>query len=155
MSPSLRDELRQRKAFTSLEEECFLNIVRTEAVLRASLARLLKASGVTPAQYNVLRILRGAGVEGLCRNAIGARLVTRMPDVTRLLDRMEEGGLIVRGRSTEDRRHVDTRLTAKGRKLVDSLDAPVDAEHRRSLGHLSASQLRELIELLTLARERG
>ena len=153
MTPDLRTEIRQARPFASPEQEAHLNIGRTDAVLSDALERMLKPFGISGTQYNVLRILRGAGPEGLCRNEVRDRLLTRMPDVTRLLDRMEDAGLIVRTRSTEDRRLVSTRLTTRGRELVDSLDAPVAAEHRRRLGHLSEQQLRTLVELLTLARQ--
>lgn len=152
MSPDLRQELRQRKPFANLQQEAHLNLARTGAGLQDAFERMLKPHGISATQYNVLRILRGAGPEGLCRHEIRDRLVTRMPDVTRLLDRMEDAGLVTRVRSTEDRRLVATRLTDRGRKLVDSLDAPVAEEHRRRLAHLSEKQLRTLIELLTLAR---
>ena len=152
MSPALRDELRQRKPFTSPAEEAFLSIARTDALLADGFEQLLKPHGISLTQYNVLRILRGAGRAGLCRNEIRDRLVTRMPDVTRLLDRMEAVGLVSRVRDTADRRLVTTRMTARGRKLVDALDAPVAAEHERRLGHLSDGQLRTLVELLALAR---
>lgn len=155
MPPTLRDELRQQKPFPSLEEEVFLNIARTEAVLRNRFEQLLAPHGVSLTQYNVLRILRGAGPNGLCRNEIRQRLVSRMPDVTRLLDRMEAAGLVTRLRSTEDRRLVSTQLTARGRDLVDSLDAPTGDEHRRSLSHLSKDQLRTLAALLTRVRHAG
>ena len=153
MTPVLRAELKQRKPFTSLEQEAFLNVARTEAALRDHLDRVLKSYGISITQYNVLRILRGAGQEGMCRNEIRDRLVDRMPDVTRLLDRMEETGWIIRSRSTEDRRQVSTHLTRSGKDLVDSLDEPVAAEHERRLGHLSKTQLRTLIELLSTARQ--
>ena len=152
MSPDLRRELRQRKPFASLFQEAFLNLSRTENVLRGALEDVLKPYGLTSTQYNVLRMLRGAGTDGLCRNEVRDRLVTRMPDVTRLLDRMEEAGLVSRVRSTEDRRLVHTRLTTEGRALVDRLDDVVMAEHERQLGHMSAEQLRSLIDLLTIAR---
>lgn len=152
MTPALRDELQQRKPFGSLYQEAQLNLGRTQAVLADAFDRMLKPFGISGTQYNVLRILRGAEANGLCRNEIRDRLITRMPDVTRLLDRMEEAGLVSRARDEDDRRLVTTRLTALGRELVDRLDAPVEAEHRRALGHLSESQLRTLIELLTLAR---
>jgi DNA-binding MarR family transcriptional regulator len=152
MTPDLRDELRQTRPFVSLHQEAHLNIARTETVLGDGLERVLKEHGVSATQYNVLRILRGAGANGLCRNEIRDRLLSRMPDVTRLLDRMEEAGLVSRVRGSEDRRLVSTRLTERGRKLVDSLDAPVAEEHRRRLAHLSEAQLRTLIDLLTLAR---
>ena len=155
MPSDLRRDLRQRKPFASLYQEAFLNLARTETVLRDAMERVLKPHGLALTQYNVLRMLRGAGTEGLCRNEIRDRLITRMPDVTRLLDRMEEAGLVSRVRSTEDRRLVHTQLTRRGRELVDALDDAVAAEHERQLGHLSAEQLRTLIELLTLARERA
>ena len=103
-------------------------------------------------QYNVLRILRGAEPAGLCRNELRDRMLTRMPDVTRLLDRMEEAGLVARSRDNEDRRMVSTRITKAGRQLVDALDSPVGQLHRRRFGHLTDEQLSSLSELLTLAR---
>ena len=99
---TLQEELKQSKPFHSLEEEAFLNIARTHAVLEHALAQALKPFDITPTQYNVLRILRGAGADGLCRNEVGERLVRRVPDVTRLLDRMEEMGLVGRVRGGED-----------------------------------------------------
>lgn len=153
MPSDLRDELQQKEPFRSLQQEAFLNLARTEAVLHDSLARTIEPFGVSLTQYNVLRILRGAGSNGLCRNEIRDRLVTRMPDVTRLLDRMEEAGLVSRVRSTTDRRMVSTHLTSRGREIVDALDEPIANEHRRRLGHLADDQLRALIHLLTLARQ--
>jgi DNA-binding MarR family transcriptional regulator len=155
MTPSLRHEIRQRKPFGSLQQEAHLSIARTEAVLHDALERVLKPHGISATQYNVLRILRGAGPEGLCRNEVRDRLLTRMPDVTRLLDRMEDAGLVTRVRSTADRRLVTTKLTARGRELVDALDRPVAEEHKRRLGHLTTDQLRTLVELLALAREHA
>ncbi|MFN8670116.1 MAG: MarR family transcriptional regulator [Gemmatimonadaceae bacterium] len=155
MTPALRHELRQRKPFTSLCQEAFLNISRTETVLVDAMERVLKPHGLAMTQYNVLRMLRGAGDEGLCRNEIRDRLISRMPDVTRLLDRMEVSGLVSRVRSDEDRRLVRTTLTRRGRALVDRLDAEVDAEHARQLGHLTREQLQTLIELLTIARAQA
>jgi DNA-binding MarR family transcriptional regulator len=150
--PTLREELRQQKPFRSLREEALLNIARTEAVTRERLERVLAPHGLSMTQYNVLRILRGAGKAGLCRNDIGDRLVSRMPDVTRLLDRMESAGLVSRIRSTEDRRLVNTTLTAKGRSIVDDLDAQVAAAQKAQLGHMTSEQLRTLVDLLGLAR---
>lgn len=152
---SLRDELKQAKPFRSLEEEATLNIARTSAVLEHALAQALKPYDITPTQYNVLRILRGAGDAGLCRNAVGERLIRRVPDVTRLLDRMEQLKLIARVRSDEDRRFVSTRLAPKGQELVDALDAQICAIHREHLGHLTDDQLHHLIELLTTARSHA
>ena len=152
MPNDLLDELRQRRPFTSLAHEAHLSVSRTEAALQEGLDRVLKPHGVSGAQYNVLRILRGAGVEGLCRHEIRDRLVTRMPDVTRLLDRMERAGWVVRERDAVDRRLVTTRLSARGRELVDELDLPVAAEHDRRLGPLGEERLRSLVDLLALAR---
>jgi DNA-binding MarR family transcriptional regulator len=153
MSNDLQAALQQQKPFPSLAEEAFLNLSRSQSVLQSPLEDVLKPFGITGAQYNVLRILRGSGPQGLCRNEIRDRLVTRMPDVTRLLDRMEEAGLVLRARDSEDRRLVATRLTAAGRELVDQLDGPIGEVHQRQMGHLSESQLRQLIELLTLVRK--
>jgi DNA-binding MarR family transcriptional regulator len=155
MTTSLRAELQQKKPFSSLEQEATLSIARTEAALREPIEELLKKSDISLAQYNVLRILRGAGPEGLTRNEIRDRLINRMPDVTRLLDRMEEAGWVSRAREMEDRRCVATHLTRSGRTLVDSLDGPVQEEHERRLGHMTKTQLRTLIELLALARENA
>jgi DNA-binding MarR family transcriptional regulator len=155
MTSSLRAELQQRKPFSNLEQEATLNIARTEAALREPLEELLKGSGISLTQYNVLRILRGAGPEGLTRNEIRDRLINRMPDVTRLLDRMEEAGWVSRVREMEDRRCVATHLTRSGKSLVDSLDVPVQEEHARRLSHMTRTQLRTLIDLLTLAREKA
>jgi DNA-binding MarR family transcriptional regulator len=148
----LRSEIKQRKAFASLEQEALLSIERTAAVLGHAFAEALKPHGITPTQYNVLRILRGAGRGGLCRNEVRDRLVAQVPDVTRLLDRLEEAGLVERERSTEDRRLVATRITADGLALLRSLDEPVLVMHKEHLGHLSAKQLRTLTHLLALAR---
>ncbi|MGH7631172.1 MAG: MarR family winged helix-turn-helix transcriptional regulator [Gemmatimonadales bacterium] len=155
MSPDLRSELRQRKPFGSLHQEAQLNILRTGAVLTDALEQLLGPYGITLTQYNGLRILRGAEPQGLCRNELRDRMLTRMPDVTRLLDRMEEAGLVRRARDATDRRLVTTRVTGEGLRLLGELDRVVAGEHRRRLGHLNTGQLRTLIELLTLVRESG
>lgn len=155
MPRTLADEIRQRRPFGSAAEEAHLNVVRTASVLSDAMEQLLRPAGVTLAQYNVLRILRGAEPDGLCRNALRDRLLTRMPDVTRLLDRMEEAGLVRRARETEDRRMVRTHLTAAGRALVDSLDAPILAAHGHRFGALDAAELRTLVDLLTRVRNAG
>ena len=152
MAATLRDDIRQRKPFTSLQHEAVLNVIRSASTLGDGLEELLRPYGIGGTQFNVLRILRGAEPGGLCRNELRDRMLTRMPDMTRLLDRMEEAGLVMRSRDREDRRLVYTRITKAGRSLVDELDAPVDALHRRQLSHLTATQLRALSELLTLAR---
>jgi DNA-binding MarR family transcriptional regulator len=155
MTPDLRSEIQQRKPFRSREEEATLNLVRTASLVTGALELLLKPYGISPAQYNVLRILRGAGPKGLGRNEIRSRLLARMPDVTRLLDRMERAGLVRRERDAEDRRCVPTYLTGRGRVLLEHLEDPIAESHRRQFGHLAAEQLRALIELLTLVRNYG
>ena len=155
MSPSLQQDLKQKKPFRSLQQEAYLSVVRTSTALTDAMEELVKSRGISATQYNVLRILRGSDVEGLCRNALRDRMLTRMPDMTRLLDRMEEAGLVVRVREGEDRRMVMTRITAKGRGLLDDLDAPVMALHRKQLAGLTDAQLRSLSDLLTLVRDGG
>jgi DNA-binding MarR family transcriptional regulator len=136
------------KPFKSVEEEAILSIARTAALLEHGHTEELKPFNLTPTQYNVLRILRGASENGLCRNEVGERLVTRVPDVTRLLDRMESSGLIVRQRGGSDRRFVTTRITDKGLKVLEKIDRELPLIHNRQLGHLSEKRLRNLIELL-------
>ena len=101
-----------------------------------------------------MRILRGSGAEGLCRNEVGARLVTQVPDVTRLLDRMEDTGLISRQRGSEDRRYVTTRITRKGLDLVDRLDRPMRELLQALLGHVSEKSLRAIVDGLAEVREK-
>jgi DNA-binding MarR family transcriptional regulator len=149
---TLRDELKMTRPFRSVEEEAILNIARTAAVIEHTGADALKPFNLTITQYNVLRSLRGAGGEGLCRNEVGERLVTRVPDVTRLLDRMEAAGLIVRQRGGADRRFVSTRITEKGLRLLEKIDRELPAIHARQLGHVGQKRLRELIGLLEEVR---
>jgi DNA-binding MarR family transcriptional regulator len=135
----------------SPEEAAFLDLVRTADVLSRGAVEVFKVEDLSPSQYNVLRILRGAP-EGLPCGEIASRLITRDPDVTRLLDRMEKRGLISRARESRDRRMVLARLTSAGLKLVDRLDEPVQKMHRKLLGHLGKERLRALRELLSNAR---
>lgn len=155
MLSGLGAELKQTKPFESLEVEAVLSIARTAAVFEHEAAQALRPYGLTLSQYNVLRILRGAGANGLCRNEVGTRLITQVPDVTRLLDRMEDTGLISRQRGSEDRRYVTTRITRKGLELVGKLDQPVTELHHAQLGHVSKKTLRALIDALAEVRARG
>jgi DNA-binding MarR family transcriptional regulator len=155
MAPDLRDEIRQVKPFTSLQQEATLNIIRTAGTLTDSLERLFAPFGISATQYNALRILRGAGSAGLCRNELRDRMLTRMPDVTRLLDRMEDAGWVTRSRVASDRRLVSTRITEKGSRLLHELEEPLAREQERQLGHLSDAQLKMLSGLLTLVRNPG
>ena len=153
MPRTLRDEIRQRRPFRSPEQETQLSLIRTAALLTDAFEQMLKPYGITSAQYNVLRILRGAHPHGLCRNEVRDRMLTRMPDMTRLLDRMEEAGLVSRARETEDRRMVRTHITDQGLELLHDLDEPVAQEHQRRFGHLTGAQLRQLTQLLGIVRE--
>jgi DNA-binding MarR family transcriptional regulator len=155
MSPTLQQDLKQKKPFRSLQQEAYLSVVRTSTALTDAMEDLAKTRGISATQYNVLRILRGSDAEGLCRNELRDRMLTRMPDMTRLLDRMEEAGLVLRAREGEDRRMVMTRITEKGRRLLDELDAPVMALHRKQMAGLTDAQLRTLSDLLTLVRDGG
>lgn len=152
MTPDLREELKQTKPFSSLQQEAQLSIMRTAACLTDSLDRIFSPFGITATQYNALRILRGAGANGLCRNELRDRMITRMPDVTRLLDRMEDAGLVTRSRDGADRRLVSTRITERGTRLLDELADAVAQEHQHQLGRLSKEQLEVLISLLTEVR---
>ncbi len=149
----LRDEIKQSKPFHSLEQEAMLSIARTDAILGYSIIEVLKPFDVTPTQYNVLRILRGAGDKGLCREDVRERLISQVPDVTRLLDRLEEAGLVGRARDTVDRRLVTTRITDAGLELLRKLDRPIDEAHEKQLGHMTKTELKTLIGLLAKARE--
>lgn len=152
MSPAPQHEPKQQRILFSLEEEAALSLYRTSQLLLDLNEAFCREHGFTPSQYNVLRILRGAGEGGLGRNEIRERLVNRMPDVTRLLDRMEEAGLVRRERSSADRRYVPTVLTEQGLALVNEMDGPVIDLQRSHLGHLSPGQLHSLIETLALIR---
>ena len=155
MPRSLQTELKRSKPFSSLEQEAMLSLARTAARLDHDMLDVLKPYRLTPTQYNALRILRGAGPDGLCRNEVRDRLVARVPDTTRLLDRLEETGLVVRGREGGDRRFVRARITRKGLDLLARLDQVVIDLHQQQLGHLGRTKLRALIDLLAEARDRG
>jgi DNA-binding MarR family transcriptional regulator len=143
------DNKRRRAACP--EEAAFLDLLRTADILSRRLIPVLKAEHLSATQYNVLRILRGAG-EGLACGEIASRMITRDPDVTRLLDRLEKRALISRCRETKDRRTVMARITPEGLKLLARLDEPVQAAHRKQLGHLGRERLRTLTEVLRMAR---
>lgn len=137
-----------------LEARVFVSLMRAADALARGAQALLKPYNLSGTQYNTLRILRGAGENGMACSEVGGRLISRDPDITRLLDRMESRGLIERARETQDRRVVRTRITAEGLRLLERLDRPVRELHRRQLRHLPANQLRQLSNLLDRARER-
>lgn len=152
MAGKLAHEIKQTKPFGSLAEEAILNIQRTSTLLERAAADTLKPFGLSETQYNVLRILRGAGAPGLACQEIGNRMISLEPDITRLLDRLESRGLIARSRSGEDRRVVVSRITAAGLKLLEPLDEVMRKLPKQILGHLGESRLRVLIDLLEQAR---
>ncbi len=131
-----------------LEDRIFVAIVKTADALAQEAEQLIKSHGLTGAQYNVLRILRGAEPEGLLCRGISERMISRDPDITRLLDRMEKRGLITRERQTEDRRVIKTRITTEGLALLRKLDVPVSELHQRQFGHMKAARKKILSELL-------
>ncbi|MGC2450244.1 MAG: MarR family transcriptional regulator [Candidatus Sulfotelmatobacter sp.] len=142
------------RRFGGPEENLFVSLLRTAELLSRNVEQVLKTGDVSPTQYNVLRILRGAP-QGLTCNEIGKRMITRDPDITRLLDRLEKRNLISRCRETRDRRQVQTRITPEGLRLLKELDGPVTAVHRQQLGHLGREGVRRLQELLEKARQKA
>ena len=153
----LRQKIRQTSPFRSPEEEAYLNLQRTANLLLQGLTRLLREqapgrAGVTPSQYNVLRILRGSHPDALTCGEIGERLVTPGPDVTRLLDRLEDRGWVERERDTGDRRVVRSRITEAGLAVLDGLDRPVAEWLKTQLGHLGGAELGRMIDVLEAAR---
>jgi DNA-binding MarR family transcriptional regulator len=142
----------KRDPQTGLEARVFVSLLRTADALARGAEALIKPYSLSATQYNILRILRGAGEKGLGCSEVGGRLISRDPDITRLLDRMESRGLIARAREAQDRRVVKTRITAEGLRLLGELDQPVHELHRRQFRHLPAKQLRQLSDLLDRAR---
>jgi DNA-binding MarR family transcriptional regulator len=152
MSGKLQKEIGKRDPFTSLEQEVVLNLLRTADRFMGKAEAGLKTAGLTPTQYNVLRILRGMSPLGIACQEIARRMITRDADLTRLLDRLESRGLVQRQRQTADRRVVHTTITPAGQTLLADLD-PVMAElHQRALGHMSKERLSSLLDLLEEAR---
>jgi DNA-binding MarR family transcriptional regulator len=131
-----------------LEDQTFIALQKAAEALGQQAEQLLKAQGLTGAQYNVLRILRGAEPHGLACSDVGARMISRDPDMTRLLDRMEKRALITRQRQKDDRRVVKTRITSEGLELLKRLDHPVRELHKRQFHHVPAARLKALTRLL-------
>ena len=151
---ALAESATSPRRIVSHEEAAYLDLVRTTETLSRPLVQLLKTEDLSPAQYNILRILRGCS-DGLTCGEIGSRMITRDPDITRLLDRLEKRQLIFRSRESKDRRVVLSRIAPEGLTLLGRLDQPVRDMHRRLLGHLGAGRLRALAELLAVCRSEG
>jgi MarR family transcriptional regulator, organic hydroperoxide resistance regulator len=156
-SGKLQAELKQTIPFTSLEQEAYLSLLRTADALESQIESWLKQFDLTGTQYNALRILRGAGAEGLPCSEIAGRMITHDPDITRLMNRLEGRGLVSRTRAKNDRRVICGKITNTGLKLLREMDAPVDEFGREMLSHVGEKQLKQLVALLeqVRSRERG
>ena len=152
MRSPLHRELQMKLPFDSLETEVYLNLNRTHAILGAKSMHILKDEGLSLPQYNVLRILRGAGGEGLPSGQISERMVTRVPDVPRLIDRLMKQGLLKRRRCSKDRRIVYAIISQKGLALLGRLDKPVSSSNKQRFKHMTQKELTQLNDLLTKAR---
>lgn len=150
---ALREEIGQQKPFRTIEEEVLLNILRTSDRLSLMFQKTLRPYGITATQYNVLRILRGAGPDGLSCSKIGDLMVAHDPDITRLLGRLEKMKLVRRRRNKKDRRQICTQISEKGLECLAELDDVVDRTNRQLLSHLSPESMQQLIALLEEARQ--
>jgi DNA-binding MarR family transcriptional regulator len=148
----LQTEIKQSRPFGSAQEELWLNLSRTAAAVTHNMEQRLKPYGLSGTQYNVLRILRGAGDEGLVQYEVGARLVAQVPDVPRILGRMEKAGWVKRTRGTADRRVVLASLTDEGLHLVNSLDEVMNHVEKELFTAMSEAEMKQMSELLVIAR---
>ena len=153
MAPKLQAEIKQSKPFPRPSSEALLGVLRTAALLEYQINEVLRPFGITELQYNVLRILRGAGPKGWCGREIAERLVSRVPDVSRLLDRMEGMQLLRRERDATDRRHVTARISPRGLRVLDEATPELEAFERERFGHLDAERLQHLIDGLADVRD--
>ena len=148
----LRDELKQTRPFSSSAHEAVVSILRTAALVQRRISQVVEGSGITIQQYNVLRILRGAAPAGLPTLAIRDRMIEEAAGITRLLDKLEQAGHVVRERSTPDRRQVLCQITPAGLRLLTQLDEPVDMANEHALAMLDDAEKRKLVELLGAVR---
>lgn len=151
---ALKEEIAQKQPFSSTEEEVILNLMRTTDIVHRTFHLKIKNWGITSTQYNVLRILRGAHPDGLTCSAIGARMITAEPDITRLLRRLKILKLIRQRRDSHDRRVVWTQISPAGLELLSAIDPVIEKMPKELLGHMSGRDLAELIRLLEVARKR-
>jgi DNA-binding MarR family transcriptional regulator len=151
----LQREIRQGKPFRSRSQQVVVALLRTADLVRRGLGQVLEPYGITPQQYNVLRILRGAGEQGLPTLEIGERMIEQAPGVTRLLDRLETKALVRRERCPQDRRQVLCWLTAAGLALVERLDKPIDAADAEAVAMLGPEEQDKLLGLLDTVRSRN
>ncbi len=137
-----------RRGSLPSEDRAFIALQKATDKLALQAEQLLKSNGLTGAQYNVLRILRGAEPQGLACSSIAERMISHDPDMTRLLDRMEKRHLITRQRQSDDRRIVKTRITSGGLELLKRLDPTIRALHKRQFAHMTGARVRTLVDLL-------
>jgi DNA-binding MarR family transcriptional regulator len=154
VSKGIQAEIRQNKPFTSLEDEAVVSLHRTADQLNSRFSDMLKPYGLSPTQFNALRILRGAGEAGRTCSEIAERMINRDPDITRLLDRLERRGLVVRSRQGRDRRVIISHITLAGLELLRGLDRPIEEFNRQQMGHVSEQQLRVLLKVLEVVRHQ-
>ena len=150
---ALQKELRKKQPFDSIEQEATLNLFRSSDFLQAEFQRLFSEYGISSPQFNVLRILRGLGGDGASCQEIADQMITRTPDITRLVDRLEQAGFVQRGRTAEDRRLVLVRILPAGLELLTRLDTPVLELHKKTLAHLNYEELTQLNNLLVKVRQ--
>ncbi len=154
MAKGIQAEIQQTKPFPRVEDEAVVALHRTADRLQGRFGDMLKPYGLSPTQFNALRILRGAGDGGRACSEIAERMINRDPDITRLLDRLERRGLVARRREGRDRRVIIARITAAGLELLQGLDRPIEEFNRKMLGHLGEQQLRVFLKLLERVREQ-
>lgn len=152
MPGRLKREIRQKRPFSSIQEQVVLSLLRTADQTAVPMNEVLRHAALSASQYNVLRILRGAGPQGLPCGEISTRMVRRDPDLTRLLDRLDARGLVTRSRDSADRRVVRAMITDDGLELLSNLDRPVEESLRNALAHVPGVRLRALVELLDEVR---
>jgi len=151
---SLATALKQNRPFVSLEQEVYLSILRTASELSHAVDQLFRPFDITPSQYNVLRILRGAEADGLCRNEISERMVTATPDMSRLLDRMETAGWVTRERAEDDRRQVSTYITKSGMELLETLEKPIRDFVAQLFDGAAVSDLKTILKVNSQIRSK-
>ena len=154
MTSRIEADIKQTRPFARIEQEALVSLLRTAAVVEHALNETLRPFGVTGTQYNVLRILRGSSETGLCGREIGERLISRVPDVPRLLERMEAAGLISRERDPDDRRHVSARITAAGAQLLVDVEPTLVEMERQAFFEVDREDLRVFLTVLDAARSR-
>lgn len=149
----LKDELKSTVEYNSAAHEVFLSLLVTVDRISRRHAEFMNDYGISPKQYNILRILRGSGQAGLPVMEIGRRMIEKSPDVSRIIDRLIDMGLAKRRRQRNDRRVVMVTIAKKGLDLLEKMDGPVNEDVERMLGGVKNSELKQLIELLEKVRE--